>query len=189
MLGEKFRSDDTIHTIIRKISSKTKLYAKLHLFHDRTIHVRGGIYRALAFVFYIKWLFYPWPNYLQPFIYERAKWSFLPNSVFFFAFNLLFLQWICFLQIILCFLSTSLSSKVEFLTTKSIGEVEFLMTKLIGEVEFLTTKSICEVEFLTTKSIGEVEFLATKSICEVEFLATKSKYILRCIFSFKWISS
>jgi hypothetical protein len=54
LLGEKFRSDDTIHTIIRKISSKTKLCAKLHSFHDRTIHVRGGIYRALVFVFYIK---------------------------------------------------------------------------------------------------------------------------------------
>jgi hypothetical protein len=54
MLGEKFRSNDTIHTIIRKLSSKAKLHAKLHLFHDDTIHVRGGIYRALAFVFYIK---------------------------------------------------------------------------------------------------------------------------------------
>jgi hypothetical protein len=54
LLGEKFRSDDSIHTIIRKISSKTKLHAKLHVFHDRTKHVREGIYRALAFVFYIK---------------------------------------------------------------------------------------------------------------------------------------
>jgi hypothetical protein len=54
MLGEKFRSDDTIHTIIRKISSKIKSRAKLHSFHDRTIHVRGGIYRALFFVFYTK---------------------------------------------------------------------------------------------------------------------------------------
>jgi hypothetical protein len=54
MLGEKFRSDDTIHTIIRKNSSKTKLRAKLHSFHDHAIHVRGGIYRAIAFVFYIK---------------------------------------------------------------------------------------------------------------------------------------
>jgi hypothetical protein len=59
MLGEKFRSDDTIHTIIRKISSKAKLHAKSHLFHDPTIHVRGGIYRALTFVFYMKLLFYP----------------------------------------------------------------------------------------------------------------------------------
>jgi hypothetical protein len=64
LLGEKFRSDDTIHTIIRKISSKTKLRAKLHSFHDHTIHVRGGIYRTLVFIFYIKWLFYPWPKYL-----------------------------------------------------------------------------------------------------------------------------
>jgi hypothetical protein len=54
LLGEKFRSDDTIHTIIRKISSKAKLHAKLHLFHDHTIHVRGGIYRAPAFVFFKK---------------------------------------------------------------------------------------------------------------------------------------
>jgi hypothetical protein len=92
LLGEKFRSDDTIHTIIRKNLSKAKLHAKLHLFHDPTIHVRGGIYRALAFIFYIKWLFYPWPNYLQPFIYVRAKWSFSSNSVFFFAYDPLFLQ-------------------------------------------------------------------------------------------------
>jgi hypothetical protein len=49
----------TIHTIIRKISSKTKLRVKLHSFHDPSIHVRGGIYRALAFVFYMKLLFYP----------------------------------------------------------------------------------------------------------------------------------
>jgi hypothetical protein len=41
-----------IHTIIRKILSMVKLHAKLHLFHDPTIHVRGGIYRAIAFVFY-----------------------------------------------------------------------------------------------------------------------------------------
>jgi hypothetical protein len=54
LLGEKFRSDDTIHTIIRKISFKTKLRAKLHSFYDCTIHVRGDIYRALVFVFYIK---------------------------------------------------------------------------------------------------------------------------------------
>jgi hypothetical protein len=39
VLGEKFRSDET------------KLCQKLYSFHDRTIHVRGGIYRALAFVF------------------------------------------------------------------------------------------------------------------------------------------
>jgi hypothetical protein len=123
----------------------------------------GGIYRALAFVFYIKWLFYPWPNYLQPFIYVREKWSFSPNPVFFFASDPLFLQWTCFLQIILCFLFTSLSSEVEFLTIKSIVEVEFLTTKSIGEVEFLTTKSIGEVEFLTMKSICEVEFLAKKN--------------------------
>jgi hypothetical protein len=51
-----------------KISVKTKLHAKLYSFHDRIIHVRGGIYRALVFVFYIKWLFYPWSKYLQPFI-------------------------------------------------------------------------------------------------------------------------
>jgi hypothetical protein len=37
-----------------KISVKTKLRAKLYSFHDRTIHVRGGIYRTLVFVFYIK---------------------------------------------------------------------------------------------------------------------------------------
>jgi hypothetical protein len=54
MLGEKFRSNNTIHTIIRKILSKAKLHAKLHLFHDHTLHVREGIYRALAFGFYIK---------------------------------------------------------------------------------------------------------------------------------------
>jgi hypothetical protein len=54
MLGEKFRSDDTIHTIIRKISSKTKLRTKLYSLSDRTIHVRGSIYMALVFVFYIK---------------------------------------------------------------------------------------------------------------------------------------
>jgi hypothetical protein len=41
MLGEKFRSDDTIHTIIKNISDKTKLCVKLYSFHDRTIHVRG----------------------------------------------------------------------------------------------------------------------------------------------------
>jgi hypothetical protein len=46
LLGEKFRSDDTIHTIIRKILSKAKLHAKLHLFHDPSIHVREGIYRG-----------------------------------------------------------------------------------------------------------------------------------------------
>jgi hypothetical protein len=54
MLGEKFRSDDTIHTIIRKILDKTKLRAKLYSFHVSTVHVRGGIYRAPVFVFYIK---------------------------------------------------------------------------------------------------------------------------------------
>jgi hypothetical protein len=54
VLGEKFRSDDTIHTIIRKFLSKTKLRTKLHSLSDRTIHVRGGIYRAIVFVFYIK---------------------------------------------------------------------------------------------------------------------------------------
>jgi hypothetical protein len=54
LLGEKFRSDDTIHTIIRKNSSQTKLCTKLHSLSDRTIHVRGDIYRALVFVFYIK---------------------------------------------------------------------------------------------------------------------------------------
>jgi hypothetical protein len=54
MLGEKFRSDDTIHTIIRKILSKTKLRTKLNSLSDRTIHVREDIYRALVFVFYIK---------------------------------------------------------------------------------------------------------------------------------------
>jgi hypothetical protein len=52
--GEKFRSDDIIHTIIKNISDKTKLCAKLYSFHDRTIHVRDGIYRALVFIFYIK---------------------------------------------------------------------------------------------------------------------------------------
>jgi hypothetical protein len=109
----------------------------LHSLSDRTIHVRGDIYRALVFVFYIKWLFYLWPKYLQPFIYVRVKLSFSPNSVFFFAFNLLFLQWICFLQIISCFLSTSLSNEIDFLTTKSTGKVEFLTMKSTGEVEFL----------------------------------------------------
>jgi hypothetical protein len=54
LLGEKFRSDDTIHTIIEKILDKIKLCVKLYSFHDRTIHVRGGIYRALVYVFYIK---------------------------------------------------------------------------------------------------------------------------------------
>jgi hypothetical protein len=54
LLGEKFRSDDTIHTIIKNISDKIKLCAKLYSFHDRSIHVRYGIYRALIFIFYIK---------------------------------------------------------------------------------------------------------------------------------------
>jgi hypothetical protein len=54
MLGEKFRSDDTMHTIIKNILDKIKLRAKLYSFYDRTIHVRGGTYRALVFVFYIK---------------------------------------------------------------------------------------------------------------------------------------
>jgi hypothetical protein len=54
MLGKKFRSDDIIHTIIKNISDKIKLCAKLYSFHDRAIYVRGGIYRALVFVFYIK---------------------------------------------------------------------------------------------------------------------------------------
>jgi hypothetical protein len=54
LLGEKFRSDDTIHTIIRKILDKAKLRAKLYSFPPPTVHVTGGIYRALVFVFYIK---------------------------------------------------------------------------------------------------------------------------------------
>jgi hypothetical protein len=54
VLGEKFRSDDTIHTIIRKIFIQDKIAYKVHSLSDRTIHVRGGIYRALVFVFDIK---------------------------------------------------------------------------------------------------------------------------------------
>jgi hypothetical protein len=54
LLGEKFRSDDTIYTIIENISDETKLRAKLYSFYVLTVHVRGGIYRALVFVFYIK---------------------------------------------------------------------------------------------------------------------------------------
>jgi hypothetical protein len=57
----------------QNISDKTKSCTKLYSFHDRTIHVRGGIYRALVFVFYIKWLFYPWLKHLQPFFYVRVK--------------------------------------------------------------------------------------------------------------------
>jgi hypothetical protein len=42
-------------------------------FMSHTIHVTGGIYRVLVFVFYIKWLFYPWPKCLRPFICVRTK--------------------------------------------------------------------------------------------------------------------
>jgi hypothetical protein len=90
--------------------------SKLYLFDDRTIHVRGGIYRALVFVFYIKWLFYPWPKYLQP-----CKGEVVISSWFglFFHIQSSILQWTCsFRLIISCFLSTSLSSEVDFLTTK-----------------------------------------------------------------------
>jgi hypothetical protein len=197
-LGEKFRSDDTIHTIIKNISDKTKSCAKLYSFHDPTIHVRGGIYRALVFVFYIKWLFYPW---LKTFItLHLCKGKVVISSWFSLLFHVQssFLQWTCSFQIIYCSLSTSLSSEVDFLptksisevdflTTKSIGEVEFLTTKSIGEVEFLPTKSINEVDFLTTKSIGEVEFLPTKSISEVIFLPTKPKFCLRLWCSFLFL--
>jgi hypothetical protein len=35
-------------------ASKFEHKAKLYSFYDRTVHVRGGIYRAPTFVFYIK---------------------------------------------------------------------------------------------------------------------------------------
>jgi hypothetical protein len=45
--------------IIKKILDKTKLHAKLYSFPPPTVHVRGGIYRAPVFVFYIKMTIMP----------------------------------------------------------------------------------------------------------------------------------
>jgi hypothetical protein len=114
LLGEEFKLSDTIHTSIKMFQIQIKIGIPLFSYN-----VCQGIYKVLAFVHNTKWLFYPWPKYLQPFFTTRAKRSFLPDSASFFMFNFFSSSELALLDLVVsCSLSTSLFSEVDFPTTK-----------------------------------------------------------------------